>query len=580
MSPVDDPLPPVEDAATPLGFERVATVPAPGAEPAAIQQLAEVPGSGGALAAVDTRGLVWLLGPDGAVREEPLLDLRGTDTGFEVFGPESGLRSVAFHPDFATEGAQGFGRLYVAYSASADGAPQGGRLFETGGPEAQFHDVYAEITVVDPAEPTADPATERELFRVEQPFGNHNAGQLAFDPGAEPDDPDHGLLFVGVADGGGANDPLDAAGDLSRIYGKVLRIDPLGGGEGLAYGVPVDNPLVAEPADLGEVWAYGLRNPQQLSFDGGRLYASDIGQGTIEEINVVAPGADHGWDDREGTLANDDGAIGPLPEDDPEGLQYPLAQYDHQEITAGNAAVGGGFVYRGEAIPELRGSYVFTNFPTGEIFAVALDDLPAALEDGRIDPGETRAPVRLGVVDADGEPTSFAAVAGDEDGRVDLRLGLDARGELLAFSKQDGGVYRLTAAPQEGGGAITGTAGDDVLTGTPGDDVIETGKGRDRIELGAAGSIGSDTVTDFDVDGGGESSFDVLVLVVAGEALELSTGEDLAALAQTLAQDGEDDTAAAVEDGDLVLAFGGGDAVRLAGVVGGEDLPAGDLPMA
>ena len=596
MSLANDPLPPVADAGTALGFDLLATVPSEGAEPAAVQELAEIPGSGGALAAVDTRGLVWLLEEGGAVRGEPILDLRDAGAGFERSGPESGLRSAAFHPDFATEGAEGFGKVYVAYSATVASAPEGTRVFETGGPAAEFHDVYAELTVADPSDPTADPATERELFRVEQPFGNHNAGQLNFDPNAAPGDPDYGLLHIGVGDGGAANDPLDAAEDLGRIYGKLLRIDPLGGGDGAAYGVPDANPFAGQAGALGEVLAYGFRNPQQFSFDDGLIYASDIGQGTIEEINVVRIGGNHGWDDREGTVANTDGAIGPLPEDDPADLQYPLTQYDHEEIGNGNAAVGGGFVYRGDAIPELQNSYVFTNFPTGDLFAVSLEDMPAALEDGRIDPSETRQPERLGLVDGDGEATTFAEVAGSESGRVDLRLALDAEGEILAFGKQTGEVFRLTADLEDGpltdtegdtadledGSLLTGTAGDEVLVGTPGDDVIETGKGRDRVELGeaGAGALGSDVVTDFDVNGGGENSFDILALTFAGEGRELSMAPDFLALVDELLADPDDDTGVAVEGADLILAFGGGDALRLDGILGGDELSPGDIPLA
>lgn len=655
---VNDPLPPVEDAETPLGLEPVAAVSSEGGEPADLQQITGIPGSNGALAALDTRGLVWLIGEDGGVREDPILDLRDAGGGFEVFGPESGLRSVAFHPDFAAEGTDGFGKLYVAYSASAEDVPEGTRLFETGGPAAEFHDVYAEVTVADPSDPVADPETERELFRVEQPFGNHNAGQLNFNPEAAPGDPDYGMLYVAVADGGGANDPLDAAGDTGSIYGKLLRIDPLGGPDGAAYGVPADNPLVSDPDALGEVWAHGFRNPQQFSFDEGLIYASDIGQSTIEEINVVIPGADHGWDDREGALVNDDGAMGPLPEADPADLQYPLTQYDHEEITTGNAAVGGGFVYRGDAVPELEGSYVFTNFPTGDLFAAPLEGLSEALEDGRIDPSETREPVRLNVLGEDGEPVDF--VADNGSGRADLRLGLDADGEILAFSKQTGEIVRLTsgdeeaeapaepmapsepqepqqppepegptepekpAAPEEpvvseGPGEpqeptppmepeapmeppeqgpqeppeapepeapsepILGTEDEDVLVGTEGDDVITTGDAIDRIEIGTAGfgDVGSDVVTDFDVDGGdNEKDFDFLSFTLAGADLEVSARADFVALVAALRSDGDDATGASVEGTDLVLAFGGGDAVRLADIVKGNDLTLEDLSLA
>lgn len=443
-----DPLPPVTTGDARIGFERLATLPASSqAQPTArVQQVVPVPGLDGALAALDTRGVIWIV-EDGAVRDTPLVTLTTGNSGFVDPGAEAGLRSIAFHPDFAESGADGFGKIYIAYSATAASAQAGAEIFGAPGSAASFHDAVAEFTVADPSAPVIDTGSRRELLRVEQPFGNHNFGQLGFNPEAAPGDADYGMLYLSTGDGGGGNDPLNAAENLGLIYGKILRIHPLADG-GEAYTIPPGNPFAGTQGALPEILAYGFRNPQQFSFADGRLFTGDIGQSTIEEINIVRAGGHYGWDDREGTLVNADGVIGALPPGDAAlGLQYPLTQYDHEEIDFGNAAVAGGFVYRGDAIPGLQDSYVFANFPTGRLFYLPLDGLDAALADGRIAPEETRAPLDLRVIGSDGHVTRFSDFAGNPSGRVDLRLGQTPDGELLAFSKQTGEIFRLTAPP-------------------------------------------------------------------------------------------------------------------------------------
>ncbi|MEM9147956.1 MAG: PQQ-dependent sugar dehydrogenase [Pseudomonadota bacterium] len=440
-----NPLPPVQDSAVSVGVDPFITLP-PSAEdepPARVQQLALVPGQNDAIAALDTRGLVWLI-EDGVIRETPLADLRG-QIDFVEPGAEAGLRSLAFHSDYATPGAPGEGRLYLAFSARPETAPSATPLFEVPGRAAQFHDVVAEFTV-DPADPIVDPGTARELLRIAQPLGNHNFGQLAFDHDLEPGEPGYGLLFMGIGDGGGTNNVLGTARDLSLIHGKVARIDPLGGPDGAPYAIPDDNPFADAVQALPELYAYGFRNPQALSFDNGLLFASDIGQNRVEEINLVLRGADHGWSIREGTFEADDGAITRLPSDDPITLQYPITQYDHDEIGGLSAAVGGGIVYGGDGVPGLDDHYVFTDFPTGRLFALPLEGLEQTLADGRVAPNETVAPLNLQVVDGTGELTSFREFSATGSGRVDLRLAEGPDGEILAFSKASGTIFTLARA--------------------------------------------------------------------------------------------------------------------------------------
>jgi|GEM_PF-414337 putative cell wall-binding protein len=205
------------------------------------------------------------------------------------------------------------------------------------------------------ADGTADPATRRLVLAVDQPYSNHNGGQLAFGP--------DGRLYLGLGDGGGAGDPDDRAQDLGSLLGKILRIDPRPSGA-QPYGIPPDNPFVGRAGARPEVWAYGLRNPWRFSFDPdtGDLWVGDVGQGAREEIDLgrpVAPlrGADLGWPRFEGTLAYRGGAAGVAP----------VYDYPH---SGGRCSVTGGHVVRTPALPWLVGAYVFGDFCAGNLQAL------------------------------------------------------------------------------------------------------------------------------------------------------------------------------------------------------------------
>ena len=423
-----------------VGFELVGTLPASaGGQPLArVQQVVTVPGFDNMLAALDDRGLVWLLN-DGEPQATPFVDLTAGQAGFERPGGESGLRSIAFHPGFSDADDPGFGKFYLAYSATPDSAPTGSQLFTSPGDQVLFHDVVSEFTVSGFPDGAVDPGSGRELLRIEQSFSNHNFGSLAFDPSLTSEDAGYGLLHLSTGDGGGGNDPLDAASDLSLILGKILRIDPLGDTANAAYAVPQDNPFVGTQTALPEILAYGFRNPQTYSFLDGAIIAGDIGQGAREEIDLVRVGAHHGWDAREGTLGFD-------PQEAVD-FQYPIAEYAHADIITGNAAIAGGFAYSGNRVPILENAYVFGNFPTGEMFVYDLSQLDSVLADRRVTADETVAPIPLTLLAADGSETDFADIAGNSGGRVDLRFGKDSNGEILAFSKQTGEIFRLTADP-------------------------------------------------------------------------------------------------------------------------------------
>ena len=238
--------------------------------------------------------------------------------------------------------------------------------------------MITEWQVPDPGTPesTVDPTTRRVLLRIEQPQFNHNAGALSFGP----DD----MLYIALGDGGAADDqgpghsPEGNGQDPSNILGNILRIDPDGSNaENGQYGVPNDNPFFpGSEGPLGgtegcadgvcdEIFAWGFRNPFRISFDmaTGDLYAADVGQNDIEEVDVVVAGGNYGWRIREGSFCFDpNGSERGFVTDEatcgPDDLIDPVAEYDHDE----GIAVVGGFVYRGNRIPGLRGRYLFGDF--------------------------------------------------------------------------------------------------------------------------------------------------------------------------------------------------------------------------
>lgn len=401
---------------------------------ARIQYLQPVPDGSGRLALSDLRGLLYMIAAEGG----PLrlyLDLRSQPVDFynHAFPNESGLLGFAFHPQFGEEGAPGYGKLYTAFSAGPDSGVAD-YLDESG--ENQ-ESVIVEWTAENPAA-SSFTGSWRELFRVGQ-FGRwHNIGSIAFRPGGRD-----GLLFAGLGDGGGRNDPNDNGQDTRTPLGAVIRIDPLAGGGERAYGIPGDNPFASGAGGIPEIWAYGFRHPQHFSWDGrGRMFIVDIGQDHVEEINLGRVGGNYGWRLREGTFATAHGAgardgesVYPLPLVDRPFI-YPVAQYDHDE----GQAVGSGFVYEGALIPALRGSYVFADIVRGRVFYFDT----AGLEAGR------PAPIRELRITFDGEERSLAEVAGYPNTytgpgtlRVDLRLGRDGEGELYLLTKGDGWVRKL-----------------------------------------------------------------------------------------------------------------------------------------
>jgi glucose/arabinose dehydrogenase len=292
-----------------------------------------------------------------------VLDVSDRLVTLGAFGPgtfdERGFLGMAFHPDYATNGL-----LYTYTSEPVTADADFSTMPEGVAPNHQS--VVTEWQSSDPSDPTAavDPSSARELLRIDEPQFNHNAGALVFD--------NSGNLLIALGDGGAADDqgvghvPGGNGQDPSNPLGDILRIDP-GGDDGAnaAYGIPADNPFVGDDGVLDEIFASGFRNPFRISVDAptGTIWAGDVGQNDIEEIDIVVAGGNYGWRIKEGSFlfdpnGDDPGFVTDRSPGEPAGLIDPVAEYDHDE----GIAVVGGFVYRGEAIPQLDGRYVFGEF--------------------------------------------------------------------------------------------------------------------------------------------------------------------------------------------------------------------------
>ena len=389
----------------------------------------------------DLRGLLYMT-DEGASALTTFLDVRVHAVGFDdsMFPNESGLVSVAFHPQFGQTGTPGFGKFYTAYSAGSESG-----VADYLDDDADSHEsVIREWTMTDPSAAVFS-GSSREVFRIGQFAPNHNIGTIAFNPQADAGTPDYGMLYVCLGDGGAAHDPRDAGQSMAVPLGGIIRIDPLAADDTRGYGIPADNPFVNEDGVAPELWASGLRHPQQFSWDtDGRMFIGDIGQNQIEEVNLGAPGANYGWRLREGTFASGyavgegPGPVFPRPSQDDRAFVYPVAQYDHDE---GNA-VSGGFVYRGSAIPELQGLYVFTDVQRGRLFAFDADNLDAEQTAEITEIRLVVDGIEQDLVDVAGFPDTYGP--GD---RVGLRLGRDSVGELYLLTKGDGWVRKLVPAP-------------------------------------------------------------------------------------------------------------------------------------
>ncbi|MBO9609907.1 MAG: PQQ-dependent sugar dehydrogenase [Paenibacillaceae bacterium] len=244
-------------------------------------------------------------------------------------GNEQGLLGLAFHPKRPNQ-------AYVNYTTDTD-------------------TVIARFDA-DPKDPERlDPASEKVLLTYKQPYTNHNGGQLAFGP--------DGYLYIASGDGGNGGDPQNNAQNLQSLLGKILRIDVDKEADGRAYAIPPDNPFIASGAP--EIYAYGLRNPWRFSFDPatGKLWAADVGQSTLEEIDLIEKGNNYGWRVREGTACYQ-----PKTGCETAGLTEPIHTYGRDL----GISITGGYVYRGSKLPALTGRYLYSDYGTGTLWSLQL----------------------------------------------------------------------------------------------------------------------------------------------------------------------------------------------------------------
>lgn len=304
-------------------------------------------------------------------------------------GNEMGLLGLAFHPNFSTNNY-----VYVYYSEAS------------AGPE-NHQSVLVRFTAS--SADTLDLNTELEILRINQPFDNHNGGNILFGP--------DGFLYIGMGDGGDAGDPNNNAQNNATLLGKMLRINVDAAANGNNYSIPADNPFTGV-AGRDEIYATGLRNPWRWSFDSltGDLIAADVGQVTKEEIDVVIKGGNYGWRCYEGNSAfNTSGCLAQS------SYIAPIFEYGRSV----GFSVTGGYVYRGSAIPALYGTYIYTDFGSGPIWGIT-------------DPAGAN-PVNASLINASFFISAFAE---------------DNNGELYVLNFSNGQILRIDPASGSGAGSF------------------------------------------------------------------------------------------------------------------------------
>lgn len=347
--------------------------------------LAQAPGDAGRWYVVEKEGVVRAFAnePD-AASSDVFVDISGR---VDQTAGESGLLGMAFHPAFPSTP-----EVYLSYTAP--GAPLVSRV-------SRFR--------LDSSGNALDPSTEEILLEIDQPFANHNGGDLAFGPS--------GFLYASFGDGGGSGDPGDNAQNTANLLGSIIRIDV---GAQSAYGIPADNPFASGSlcgqrefaGSCAEIFAWGFRNPWRISFDAatGRLWVGDVGQNAWEEIDRVELGGNYGWNVREGAHCFDP------PTNCETAFREPVTEYDRGT----GRSVTGGYVYRGDAIPGLAGWYVFGDFVSGALLAVP----------------------------ADSQPTVAAQSVGNTGLNIST-FAVDAGGELVVADYVSGSIYQVVAAQDQ-----------------------------------------------------------------------------------------------------------------------------------
>lgn len=324
---------------------------------------------------VEQGGKIWAVKPEESSDKSLFLDISDRISD----GQEQGLLGLAFHPNFKQNGF-----FYVNYTEKGSAST-----------------VIARFTANQGLN-TAEATTEQRLLTVEQPYPNHKGGALAFG--------NDGMLYFGLGDGGSAGDPLGNGQNRSTLLGDVMRIDVDNTSGSNNYAIPSDNPYVGNTQGFREeIFAYGFRNPFKLSFDKntGKLWVGDVGQDSVEEIDIVESAGNYGWNITEGNQC-----YPPNKNCDKSGLKTPIDVLEREEAHS----IIGGYVYRGSKVPKLLGKYIFADFVFGDVWKLAFDSSPAKRE--RI----------------------------FETDMLISSLGVDEQSELYLLSFLDGKIYRFESS--------------------------------------------------------------------------------------------------------------------------------------
>jgi len=371
----------------------------------------------------DQNGVVRIASKEGKMEEKPFVDLRERMVKLPQSFDERGLLGIALHPDFKQNK-----KLYIFYS---------GPLQESAPTNFNCTSHLAEFKMKNADE--VDLASERTLLLIDKPQANHNCGRIAFGP--------DGFLYIGTGDGGGANDndkghsPQGNGQDTTKLLGKMLRIDV---NKGDPYAIPSDNPFADGKQGRPEIYAYGLRNPWGFSFDRGgshELFSADVGQNRFEEINIIVRGGNYGWNVREGFSCFDpkspNNPTNDCPKVGADGKPFidPILAYKNfgafkKDPESKGVSVTGGYVYRGKAIPQLQGKYIFGDWTRnwakadGTLFVATRPNSPG---------GQWTM-----------EPLNLANHPGGSVGEYVVALGQDADGELYILTNNRNALMGTT----------------------------------------------------------------------------------------------------------------------------------------
>jgi len=354
--------------------------------------IVQAPGDGAHFFVWEQGGHVQRIDATGTAAQVQVADVTNAPEGQLVSGGEAGLLGLAFSPSWQTNHT-----AYLSFTPKSATAAAG------------FKSFLARVTTAADGS-SFDVANEQPLLSLDQPFTNHNGGNIKFGP--------DGYLYFGLGDGGSGGDPGNRAQDLTLWFGKMLRIDVDGQ---TTYAIPPTNPFANSTTAKKEIYAYGLRNPWRWSFDRatGDLWVGDVGQNVWEEVDKVQIGGNYGWNKCEGNHkydpANPNSAdAGPC---DLPGALLPVVDYSHNDPIGGNS-ITGGYVYRGTAMPDLVGSYIYVDEGSGRMLRVGFDAMT-------------------------GKATNELLL---ETGKTIVSFGEDVDGELYAVSYGDGKIYKLVPA--------------------------------------------------------------------------------------------------------------------------------------